>query len=334
MLIAEGIGAYFGKLPVALQKNVTKALGHLLGVPMAYLDGVASELKAVSAARVKVTEAMGLELAKSVKVDSELAEIATATHANKILRHQKNSIKVLKYAAEEMENVQLRNRIEPSLSPEPSAIEFEEISDDWLNAFEAEAVNMSSEQMQRLFGKMLAGEINRPSTFSIRTIKLMGQMDSDVAGIFRKFCSISSSCQVSKTMVVDGRVIVFKRAGSGSLHDFGLPHSDLLTLEEYGLLVDVQPQSFPYDICILRTEVDDRPKIALTYNERKYVLIPESPKTSADFDRLDVYGIGLSRVGRELLTVVESQENENYTAALVNYFKSLGLRFYEIPENL
>ena len=36
-----------------------------------------------------------------------------------------------------------------------------DITDDWLNAFEQEAVNMSSEHMQKLFGKILAGEIRQ-----------------------------------------------------------------------------------------------------------------------------------------------------------------------------
>jgi len=332
MLIAEGIGAYFGKLPVALQKNVTKALGHLLGVPVAYLDSVANELKATSAARVKITEATGDKLAKSIKIDNELANIALATHANKILRSQKNSFNVAKYAAEEMQSVNLQNRIEPVLSSEPEEeqVEPKEISDDWLNAFESEAVNMSSEQMQRLFGKMLAGEICRPSSFSVRTIKIMGQMDSDVAAVFRKFCSIACAFKFGKKEVlIDGRAISLGVDARTALHNYGIPTSEILILEEYGLISDTEPTYFPYDLCVLGEKKS--PSLPLSYANKLYTLFPKPPKTVNDYLTFGTNGIALTRVGREIFNIVEIEENQKYTEALISYFDAKGLLMVELP---
>jgi hypothetical protein len=334
MLIAESIGTYFGKLPVALQKNVTKALGHLLCVPIAYLDGKASELKAASAARVKITDAMGKELAKSVKVDSELAEIATATHANKILRHQKNNIKILGYAFEEINSMHVESRVEPTISAEQEKDEPKEISEDWLSAFESEAVNMSSEQMQKLFGKMLAGEMSRPSTFSVRTVKLMGQMDADVAALFRKFCSMTCSYMHGKErIVVDGRVITFSE-NRFPLHDFGFPQSKILMLEEYGLITSSEPMYFPYDMSIFGKDYESTPTLPLIYNNTNYMLVPKAPKSPADFKTFGASGIMLSRVGRELLKVVEMEENRKYTEALISYLEKQGLALFRLPDNM
>ena len=61
--------------------------------------------------------------------------------------------------------------------------------DDWLNAFENEVCQKSSEEMQERFARLLAGEIKRPETFSIRAIKLLGQIEPETASIFRTFCS-------------------------------------------------------------------------------------------------------------------------------------------------
>ena len=47
----------------------------------------------------------------------------------------------------------------------------QEISEDWINIFESEARNKSSKEMQTYFAKILAGEIQQPNTFSIRTVK-------------------------------------------------------------------------------------------------------------------------------------------------------------------
>lgn len=320
-VIVDSVGVFLGKVPAVLQRNVAKAVGHLFKVPNAYLDGLAEELKATSAARVKIIKSTGAKLAEAVEVDSSLAEIATQTHANKILRHQKNAIRVLRHAAEELE----------SMPTDETKEEPKEIKDDWLNAFESEAINMSSEQMQKLFGKMLAGEIRQPSTFSIRTVKLMGQMDTDVAELFRQFCSLTSSLQMGSS-VIDGRLLVLKNNGSPLLHDLGMTYGNLLTLQEYGLIVDAEATKFPYDMCILGSD-NGKPKLALTYNSVQYVLIPKPPKTAEDFGHFLQFGIALSRVGRELLNVVELQENQQYSEAFNSFFDQEHLVLYKIPES-
>jgi hypothetical protein len=323
-VIVDSIGAFLGRVPVSLQRNVAKALGHLFKVPNAYLDGLAAELRATSEARVKITKATGTKLAQAVEVDSALAEVATQIHASKILRHQKNTIQVIKFAAEEIS----------SMPYDQKEVELVEMSDDWLNAFESEAVNMSSEQMQKLFGKMLAGEICRPSAFSIRTVKLMGQMDIDVAEIFRKFCSITSSHRIGpEAIVLSGCAISLGKNYTTALHNFGLPYSHILALEEYGLIASRTPGDAPCFFSIY-TEEDNFVQVPLKYNNEEYVLIPKKPKPATDFSEYDTLGIELSRVGRELLSVVEVEENCDYTKELIAYFDKEGLLFHKAPHGL
>jgi hypothetical protein len=175
-VIIDAVGTYLGNIPAALKKNVAKAFNHLMKIPNAYLDGLAAEVKATSEARVAITKATGKALAKAVEVDRSLAAVATATHASRILRQQINAAKVLEQAAEELQ------RDSAAASPDQPT----EITEDWLNAFEREAVDMSSDHMRKLFGKILAGEIRRPKSYSIRTVKLMAQLDNRAAELFRK----------------------------------------------------------------------------------------------------------------------------------------------------
>ena len=44
--------------------------------------------------------------------------------------------------------------------------------------------------MQAYFGRVLAGEIKQPRSFSIKTLKLLGDFDQRSAHLFRKFCSL------------------------------------------------------------------------------------------------------------------------------------------------
>jgi hypothetical protein len=48
-----------------------------------------------------------------------------------------------------------------------------EIDDDWLNVFVRLSEDKSSEELQRLFGRILSGEIRRPGSYSLRTVQLM-----------------------------------------------------------------------------------------------------------------------------------------------------------------
>ena len=46
------------------------------------------------------------------------------------------------------------------------------INDDWMNTFETEARLKSTDDMQQYFGRVLAGEIRSPNSFSVKTVKI------------------------------------------------------------------------------------------------------------------------------------------------------------------
>jgi hypothetical protein len=112
-------------------------------------------------------------------------------------------------------------RTPPETETTETQAEAAPISDDLLNAFENEASQASSEQMQRLFGKILAGEIRRPGSFSIRTIKLLSQPDNSAALTFHRLCSLSASLRTADR-IFDARVISMGSAAANSLQPFGL----------------------------------------------------------------------------------------------------------------
>lgn len=64
-----------------------------------------------------------------------------------------------------------------------------EIDDDWLNLYAKIAEDKSSEELQGLFGKILAGEIQRPGTFSLRTLQFLSTLAKTDAQAISNFCS-------------------------------------------------------------------------------------------------------------------------------------------------
>ncbi|MDI3559547.1 DUF2806 domain-containing protein [Bradyrhizobium sp. Arg816] len=76
------------------------------------------------------------------------------------------------------------------LSEKPSREDAkEEIDDDWLNLYARLAEDKTSEELQSLFGKILAGELRGPGTFSLRTLQLVSTMSRDDAHRIAEFFS-------------------------------------------------------------------------------------------------------------------------------------------------
>ena len=56
-------------------------------------------------------------------------------------------------------------------------------SDDWMNQFEKYAEDASSDRLQELWGRTLAGEIRKPGTFSLVTLQYISTIDSSIADL-------------------------------------------------------------------------------------------------------------------------------------------------------
>lgn len=60
-----------------------------------------------------------------------------------------------------------------------------ELNEDWLNFFESYAEKASTENMRKLWGRILSGEIRRPGSFSFTTLRVASELDKETAGLFQ-----------------------------------------------------------------------------------------------------------------------------------------------------
>lgn len=87
---------------------------------------------------------------------------------------QKNIDKVTLYAFREAA------RITCDASEKP-------VDKDWMNRFLNVTQDVSEDQMQEVWGKVLAGEVNKPGTFSLRTMELLKNLSKGEAELFRQY---------------------------------------------------------------------------------------------------------------------------------------------------
>ncbi len=63
-----------------------------------------------------------------------------------------------------------------------SANDFDaELDDDWLNQFTRYAEDASSEHLQQVWGRVLAGEVRKPKSFSRHTLRFIAELDKETA---------------------------------------------------------------------------------------------------------------------------------------------------------
>ena len=176
-------------IPGPVRRNFLKALGQLcsaaIDFPVAYLTGKADERRAETAARIKLIYTSANQIAQQMRTDPEYARIAVQKFGQRVLREQVNLDLISQKAAIELQSASDSG---DQLGADESG---DTINDDWLNTFETEARQISTEEMQAYFGKVLAGEITKPGSYSRRTVKILGSLDQNTANHFLRLCSIS-----------------------------------------------------------------------------------------------------------------------------------------------
>ena len=323
-------------LPDSIIPNAVKAFGRLctagIGWPIAYLEGKAAEIQAGTEARIKIIENIAAQINQQIKVPSEYARRTADIFAQKIIREQVNLDEISAVAANELNKAESESSTDQSTNAENE--EEQTINDDWLNSFEEEARQKSTEEMQLLFGRILAGEIRKPGTYSIRTVKILGELDQNVAILFKKLCSV---CVVIEDPVsgsiVDARVSAFgvdprfTDPRSNALIEYGLGFENLNILNEYGLIISDYNSVFPYITCV----GNENHTVAASFRHQgRYWALFSLPGWDKDWKQFYLSGVALSRTGRELFAIVDQDPMEQYTEDLKKFFAEKHLQMIEV----
>lgn len=160
----------------------------------------------------------------------------------------------------------------------------EEVSQDWIARFISSAQDVSDNIIQELWAKILAGEVKRPNSFSLKTLDILKNMSQLDAQLFSKVCSL-----VVNNSYVPNDIAL--------LQEFGVSYSDILRLDEQGLInssgiISQEMEFNEYDKLILKS--------------KKYICIAnERSAISLQIFKLSTYGI-------ELYSIIKATEDEDF----------------------
>lgn len=141
-------------------------------------------------------------------------------------RKQNNIENVAQIAAEQIIQEQI-------ISDEP-------VNEDWSTRFFNIVEDISDEEMQKLWGRILANEVAKPKSYSLRTLELVKNLTKDEADVFIKFANLR---------ITDGNdhFIINPDNGEFIKNQFNITFSDRLLLTELGLIVSENDLQFSFN---------------------------------------------------------------------------------------
>lgn len=227
----------------AMVPGMLKALDRLVGaaidVPVAKLEQKKAKIDAQTESYKLVEAAIAQAVVAQAGGDPETAQRAMDVLVRKEYRKQINREAVAAAMVEDMR--ELGQNPEAGNAALPQA----ELDEDWLNVFERYAEDASSERLQGLWGRVLAGEIRRPGRFSSRTLRFLSEFSQADALTFETFAKSAFGDAAPKSLVVpherkDIRDLIYLEANGliQGVSGNGLERTLTLDANGFGILAE------------------------------------------------------------------------------------------------
>lgn len=141
-------------------------------------------------------------------------EVCTSAVIGDALRREVNVAKAIAYAESELKD-------DPQKPPEQN------IESDWLYRWRDYAGSVSSEELQSLWGRLLAGELRSPGSYSYRTLEFIRNLSTNEAKKIE---------HLSRFVITD----FIARSQKALLEREGISFGDLLELQNLGFISGVE----------------------------------------------------------------------------------------------
>lgn len=265
-VISKGIGTLYK--PRAIRKEA---------------DSKAYEIEIIEQAKSKaIAEGKEREAESYLRIQERLLFNET--------ERQKSIDKVVEIAAEQLKN-------EENISSEP-------VDKDWAKRFFNIVQDISDEEMQLIWGRILAGETKQPNTYSKRTIDILKNLSKKEAEIFTKFAELK--------IVSNNSIIWNDDNGIFLREEFGITPMDRLLMTELGL---ISSESF-LEFSFLPTNTNKVTNV-IELGKKGIFLYRDiyTPKQSIQI-------IAFTKAGTELSKLIEPKPNLKYIEKICSSFSN------------
>lgn len=154
------------------------------------------------------------------------------------------------------------------------------VEDDWISNFFDKSRIVSDDEMQALWSRILAGEVNEPGAFSKRTVNLLADFDKTDADLFRRLCGFAWMIGELHPLIFDLTSNIYTAQG---INFTVITHLESVGLVRFEPLAGFQRQELPKQFAIHY------------YGEPTVLTMPNEEN-----NQLDLGKVIFSKAGREL----------------------------------
>ena len=286
---ASGIGAIAGPM-LAKRKAQSEA-----DVQRIKAQGATDTIRLMANAQNEAREQFN-GFPSSIQSELEVGEQIKVRIAFQEEKRQRNIQSVVSMAAEEIKDKEVQEH---------------EIDHDWTARFFSDVQDVSSEQMQTIWARILAGEVEAPGRTSLRTLNILKNMTQKDAELFDK---------AAQFVICD---IIFRDSATNNIDGFP-SYAMFLQLESYGL---VHAGASLGKIVMEEHVFADKFRI---------YRISEINLHADDNWKCDIPCYALTSAGRELYQFVEAHPSMGYLSMFANFLngENTKLEYVDIPRNL
>ena len=177
----------------------------------------------------------------------------------------------------------------------------EEVDEDWASRFFNYAKEVSNEDLQNIWSKILAGEVERPNSFSLRTLEVLRNLSQNEAKIFAKVAKYAISS--------NGDDFLFKGKNE-FLEKFNIKFRDIVLLQELGLL---HPGNFT-SITFKKNPFPSKKNYLIGD-----IIVFHSREANSKEQKLPIKLF--TRIGSEFLSLITDKPNFDYIQGMAEYLK-------------
>lgn len=160
---------------------IDRLIGSAVDIPGAYVEGVSRRIRARNAIKEELIKIEGEQAADKLRQLPDLSERALGHLIAEQDRKQANR------EAVGWETLDVLQALPPpGAEATDASAETEALEDDWINVFSDFAGNASSDRLRKLWGQILAGEVRKPGSFSLTTLRVISELDREIAIAFEE----------------------------------------------------------------------------------------------------------------------------------------------------
>jgi hypothetical protein len=174
------------------------------------------------------------------------------------------------------------------------------MSEDWISNFFDKCSNVSDEEMQTLWGKVLAGEANKGGSFNKRAVNAIANLEKEDANLFTSLCRFGVFFGEFTPLIFDSQSEIYLK---NDINFKALTHLESIGLITFGHSSGFRKQALPAQFVI--QYFDQRLLVTLKQNESE----------------LKIGKVILTDIGKQLSTICGAEKIEEFPAFISSQWK-------------